>query len=85
MSLFVSFLLFVLAGLISYGTGCLTCRLTGCLALAASALLQRILQRLGIQCLNMLHSSILLMQLFAANGLSARIALLAIVSQNFRK
>ena len=75
----------LLACLVSYGAGCLACRLTGCLALTASALLQRILQRLGIQCLNMLHSSILLMQLFAANGLSARIALLAIVSQNFRK
>ena len=33
----------VLAALISYSTGCLTCRLAGCLALAAAALLHALL------------------------------------------
>ena len=42
--LFVSlFLLALLAGLISYGAGSLTCRLAGSLALATSALLQGVL------------------------------------------
>ena len=33
----------VLAGLISYGTGSLACRLAGCLAFAAAALLHAVL------------------------------------------
>ena len=51
----------VLAALISYGAGSLACGLAGCLALAASALLHRFVQRLRVQCLNMLHLNLLLM------------------------
>lgn len=48
------------AGLISYCTGSLTCRLTGCLALTASALFDSIVQSLGIQCFDVLHRKLLL-------------------------
>ena len=36
-------LLFLLASLIAYGAGCLTCRLAGCLAFAAAAFFHCIL------------------------------------------
>ena len=48
-------LFIILACLISYRAGCLTCRLAGCLALAASALLQGVLQWLRIQCFDVFH------------------------------
>ncbi len=50
----------VLAGLISYGTGSLACRLAGSLALATSAFFHGVLQSLSIQSLNMFHPCFLL-------------------------
>ncbi len=41
-------LFILLAGLVAYGAGCLTCRLAGSLALAAAAFFYRILQFFGI-------------------------------------
>ena len=46
---------FILAGLITYGTACLAGRLAGCLALAASALYGRFLIIPCIKCFYMLH------------------------------
>ena len=45
----------VLAALVTYSTGCLTCRLAGCLALAAAALLHGLLKISCVDCLNVLH------------------------------
>lgn len=45
----------ILTALVTNCTGCLTCRLTGCLALAASALLHGVCQFLGCKSLNTLH------------------------------
>ena len=46
----------LLAALISYRAGRLACRLTGCLALSASALLHGFLQVSRAQCLDVLHT-----------------------------
>ena len=46
----------LLAALISYRAGRLACRLAGCLALSASALLHGFLQVSRAQCLNVLHT-----------------------------
>ena len=45
----------VLAALITDRAACLACRLAGCLALSAAALLQSLLKILCIQALNMFH------------------------------
>ena len=53
-------LLCVLAGLISYGAGCLACGLAGCLAFTASAFFQGILQISAAESLDMFHCAFLL-------------------------
>ncbi len=50
----------VLAALVTYSTGCLTCRLAGCLALAAAAFLHAVLQCACAQCLYVFHLYVLL-------------------------
>ena len=50
-------MLFMLAGLVSYSAGCLAGRLAGCLAFAAATRLNRLVQPLNRQCLNMLHGN----------------------------
>ena len=50
----------VLAALVTYSTGCLTCRLAGCLALAAAAFLHAVLQYACAQCLYVFHLYVLL-------------------------
>lgn len=45
----------MLAGLVANSAACLACRLAGCLAFSASAFLQGLLERTGIQRFNMLH------------------------------
>ena len=50
----------VLATLVTYSTGCLTCRLAGCLALAAAAFLHAVLQCACAQCLYVFHLYVLL-------------------------
>ena len=54
----------VLAALVANGAGSLACRLTGSLALAASALFQSILKSLCIQGFDMLHCFCLLIPFF---------------------
>ena len=56
----LSLLFFVFASLISHCAGSFTCRLTGSLALAASAFFYCMVQCLSIQCFNMFHLNILL-------------------------
>ena len=53
-------LLLMLAALVAYGARSLTCGLAGCLALAAAASLQGVLQASGIQGLDPLHKISLL-------------------------
>lgn len=45
----------VAASLVSYCTGCLTCRLARCLALSASTFFNCVVQCLCIQCFNVFH------------------------------
>ena len=56
-----SLLFLLLTCLVSHRARSLACGLAGCLALAASALLHRVVQRLRVQCLDMFHLNLLLM------------------------
>ena len=67
LSCFLHCLLFViLTGLIAYRAGSLACRLAGCLALAAAALLHGFLQGLIIQGFYVFHSTFVLLSFLSA-------------------